>query len=307
MGVKMMDTLSLNIMNTSFYIAVADNKGAQWKEKVVQWLRYVAKQWSRFEQNNEMDQLNRLKEGERMQLSPELYRCLKLANDYYKSTNGLFSPYLKLQLEQHGYSQSFPFHKVTEKSVQTERIAEEPIVFLRNDRVLKVTNQQVDLGGFAKGYIVERIAQWLQQQVTSEYGIVDGGGDMKMWSAEDKVWTIGIANPYKEQEEMSYIKMKNGAIATSNRVYRSWKQHGHDKHHLLNGQTGDVITSRIAQATVVTHSLYVAEVATKLCFLLQPEELHKWFLQHQMPYACFLVEEDEKSYWLKGCGKLNAS
>ena len=295
-----MDILSLNSMNTNFYIAVADNKDVHWKEKVEKRLRNVAKEWSRFEQNNEMDKLNQLKIGKTMQLSPELYDCLKLANDYYMSTNGLFSPYLKLQLEQHGYNQSFPFYEVSEKSIQINLIEEVPFLFLNNHQVLKMNHQQIDLGGFAKGYVVEKLAQWLQQEVAPEYGIVDGGGDMKMWSAGEKVWTIGIANPYKEHEEMSYIKIKNGAIATSNRVYRSWKQDGHNKHHLLNGQTGDVISSHIAQATVVTNSLVVAEVATKLCFLLHPEELQKWFLQQKIPYACFLVEEDEKSYWLKG-------
>ena len=301
-----MDTFSLNSMNTNFYIEVAGSKDVHWKEKVEQWLRSIAKEWSRFEPNNEMDQLNQLKIGEVMQLSPKLYNCLKLANDYYVSTNGLFSPYLKLQLEQHGYNQSFPFHEVTKKSIQIDPIDEVPFLFLNNNQVLKMNHQQIDLGGFAKGYAVERIAQWLQQHVAPEYGIVDGGGDMKMWSAGEKVWTIGIANPYAEHQEMSFIKMKTGAIATSNRVYRSWKQDGHNKHHLLNGKTGEVIQSHIAQATVVTNSLYVAEVATKLCFLLPQEELDNWFLHQNIPYACFIVNEDETSYWLKGGERINA-
>ncbi|WP_431030522.1 FAD:protein FMN transferase [Lysinibacillus sp. LZ02] len=294
-------------MNTDFYIEISGQRNVNWKEKVEKWLCYVAKEWSRFEQNNELDTLNQLKIGETLQLSAELYDCLKLADEYYTLTNKIFSPYLKYQLERHGYNQSFPFKEATRTSIQMDQTDGKPLLFLNGQRVLKMDDQQVDLGGFAKGYVVEKIAQWLQHEVAPEYGIVDGGGDMKMWSSGEKVWTIGIAHPSKNNEEMHYIKMKNGAIATSNRVFRSWRQDGEAKHHLLNGQTGEVIDSAILQTTVVTNSLCVAEVATKLCFLLHEEDFQQWFDKHKLPCACFIVKEDESSYWLKGGGKIDVS
>ena len=278
-----------------------------WKRKVENWLRYVAKEWSRFEQNNELDRLNRLPVGEMMQLSPDLYDCLERANDYYLKTNKRFSPYLKLQLEHHGYNTSFPFTETRAYTGQIEQTDQSPICFLNDHCILKLANQQVDLGGFAKGYIVEKIAQWLQQEVDSEYGIVDGGGDMTMWSSGEKEWNIGISDPFAEQQELSKIKIKNGAIATSNRVYRSWKQGVTEKHHLLDGQTGEVIHSSVLQATVVTNSLSDAEVATKLCFLLSDEQLQQWFQEQKILSACFIVKEDNHCYWLKGGEKIDVS
>lgn len=298
-----LDTLSLNIMNTNFYIAISENSPVDWKGKVEKWLRYVAKEWSRFEINNELDRLNQLAVGATMKLSPQLYDCLKMADHYCALTNNLFSPYLKGDIEQHGYVQSFPFKEERGTIIQNARNMEPPFLFLENDCVQRVAQQEVDLGGFAKGYAVEKIAEWLQQELSPEYGIVDGGGDMKLWSSCDKVWTIGIAHPSNERQEVEYIKIKNGAIATSNRVYRSWNQKGIKKHHLLNGQTGEVIYSQICQTTVVTNSMYAAEVATKLCFLLGEQELQRWFEKHQLPCACFIVKENESSYWLKEGGK----
>ena len=260
-----------------------------------------------FEQNNELVRLNSLPIGEIIQLSPDLYDCLERANDYYLRTNKLFSPYLKLHLEHHGYEKSFPFleSKVKPKNIETDNSP--PIKFLKDHCILKLNNQQVDLGGFAKGYIVDKISQWLQQEVPSDYGIVDGGGDMTLWSSGEKEWNIGISNPYEEQQELSKIKIKNGAIATSNRVYRSWKQGVTEKHHLLNGQTGEVIHSDIIQATVVSSSLKDAEVATKLCFLLSEKQLQQWFEEQNIQSACFIVKENNDRFWLKGGGKINVS
>ena len=128
-----------------------------------------------------------------------------------------------------------------------------------------------------------------------------------MWSKGDKVWTIGINHPSIEQEEINYIKIKNGAIATSNRVFRSWRQDGEVRHHLLNGQNGEVINSHILQTTVVTNSLCLAEVVTKLCFLLSEEDVHKWFAQHNIQGACYIVKENKSSYWLKEGEKIHVS
>lgn len=300
-----MDTLSLHLMNTNIYIAVPNPKELPWKEHVEQWLQYVATEWSRFKQDNELAKLNQLPIGQTLQLSPELYDCLKQANHYYVLTNGLFSPYLKLQMEQHGYNQTLEKTKASVQSVQptgkTEKLNAESlpevIEFLPNNQVRKCNHQQVDLGGFAKGYAVQKTAEWLKDHGFTEYGIVDGGGDMIMWSAGEKEWTIGIADPYEEDKEVSYIKLKNGAIATSNRLYRCWTQGTTRKHHLLNGQTGEIANTSLVQASVVANSVCEAEVATKLCFLLDEQHQEQWFKENYSQSARFLINEDEPGQW----------
>ncbi|WP_234447960.1 FAD:protein FMN transferase [Viridibacillus soli] len=299
-----MDRLSLHLMNTDFYIAVPENNQLNWKVKVENWLQYIAKEWSRFEENNELSKLNLLKVGDTMTLSSALYDCLQKANEYSLLSNGLFSPYLKCQIEQHGYNQSFPFTNTEEEPLQIDAISRYPFEFLNNQKVMKTANQEVDLGGFAKGYAVEKVAEWLQHQGALEYGIVDGGGDMQMWSDGEKEWTISIAHPIDVASDISYVKMKTGAIATSNRLFRSWTQANTKKHHLLDGRTGEIAKTDVLQATVITNSLCEAEVGAKLCFLLSEEEQQKWFEKNYQQCARFIVKEDSKGYWCKSRGKI---
>lgn len=297
---KTLETLSVDVMNTVYYIALPKGHSASWKEPIKKWLYYVEKEWSRFQKGNELDRLNQLEVGETIQLSPSLYSCIQRANDYHIQTEGLFSPYLKSQLEQHGYNQSFPFH-IAEKLSRSQFFnLDSPIQLLNDYYVLKTGEQQIDLGGFAKGYIVEKIGRWLQQETSAAFGMVDGGGDMSVWSNGEKEWTIDIANPFNKLEKMSSIKIKNGAIATSNRIYRSWTQGEEMKHHLLNGQTGEVAKTDVVQATIVTKSLCDAEVMTKLCFLTNEAAIRQWAEKEHIHYAQFIVKEHEVGYWRMG-------
>jgi thiamine biosynthesis lipoprotein len=298
-----LDTLSVDAMSTNFFIGLSDGTNTNWREPVKEQIRYVEKEWSRFREGNELARLNQLKVGESMKLSPLLYECMKQANDYYVKSKGLFSPYLKLQLENHGYNESFPFTKAETQGAELTVNHQVPIQFLNDCTVLKTGTQQVDLGGFAKGFLVEKIAEWLQQETDAEFGIVDGGGDLCTWSTGKKEWTIGIAHPYRREKEISYIQLKSGAVATSNRVYRSWKQGKVEKHHLLNGQTGKVAKTDVLQATVVTNSLRTAEVMTKLCFLMNDEELNDWIEQNDIQCARLMLKEDDTKYWIKGGAK----
>jgi len=298
-----MDTLSLQLMNTDFFIAIPKGKNKNWKERAEKWLQYVAKEWSRFLPNNELSLLNELKIGETLQLSTSLYDCLQRANQYYLQSNGLFSPYLKLQLEQQGYNQSFPFKVAKHQSSNVKSISGKPFQFLSNQQVMKLANQEIDLGGFAKGYAIETLANWLENEVAPDYGIIDGGGDMKLWSTGEKIWKIGVADPKIIDKEISYINISTGAIATSNRIFRSWTQNNITKNHLLNGRTGEVAKTDVLQATVVTSSLCDAEVWAKLCFLIDESEQQQWFETNCQRNARFIVKEGQEGYWMMARGR----
>ncbi|MFJ6209441.1 FAD:protein FMN transferase [Lysinibacillus sp. NPDC092081] len=294
-----MDTLALQIMNTEFYIAMPKGVHFVWKEKAEKWLQYVAQEWSRFQSNNELSQLNDLEIGETLRISSLLYDCLVQADRYYQLSNGLFSPYLKRQLEQHGYNQSFPFDEAKSKAFQNKPLlADQPFQFFGDAQVMKIAQQEIDLGGFAKGYAIEKLANWLEEEVSPDFGLIDGGGDMKMWSSGEKTWTIGVADAWDIDKEISSIKMQTGAIATSNRVYRSWMQGTMKKHHLLNGQTGEIANTEVLQASVVTPSLSDAEVGAKLCFLMDEGELQQWFENNCQQSARFLVKDGQAPNWI---------
>ena len=290
--------LSFQAMNTNFFVSISNSSILNWKEHIVTWFEYVEKEWSRFRENNELSVLNNTKIGETLVLSPPLFDVLVKSDGYHQKTTGFFSPYLMEQIQHHGYDRSFPFVKseVKEpKSFQSGANQTAPFKFNKAElSVTRVANGKVDLGGIGKGYAVESAANWLQRFADANYGIVDGGGDISVWSNGEKDWKIGIADPFDEKKEIKQITLKNGSVATSNIVYRSWKQGNEKKHHILNGQTGLPVDTGIVQATVVTSNCLDAEVCAKLCFMENGPALKELLTNISTNYKAVLIQRDGK-------------
>jgi thiamine biosynthesis lipoprotein len=290
------DTLSFEAMNTSFYIAVSNYKFGNWKEAIQGWVHYVEQEWSRFQPNNELGKINQMEIGEKISLSPPLFDVLQKAEDYRGRTNGYFSPYLLPQMQYHGYEHTFPFQAskpVTDVMPDVYQKDSSPFMFdQHNGTVTRIAAGQIDLGGIGKGYTVQAVARWLKHNEEASSGIVDGGGDMTVWSDGEKEWKIAVAHPYKTDQEIAQFRIKNGSIATSNVIYRSWKQGNEKKHHILNGQTGLPVDSRIIQATVITEHCLDAEVGAKLCFMMEEQQLNG-FLKKINPCFSFLLVNEE--------------
>jgi thiamine biosynthesis lipoprotein len=163
----------------------------------------------------------------------------------------------------------------------------DPFLFKEGSTVIKNTDREIDLGGIGKGYAVQGAAKWLKEH-GANFGLVDGGGDMTVWSNGEKRWNIGVSDAWDNSRQIGVFTFKNGSIATSNCIYRSWSQGAETKHHLLDGRTGEVLHSDIVQATVLADTCVEAEVAAKMCFLLKNEEREPWF-NSQMPNVHYLL------------------
>lgn len=303
----MEDTLQLESMNTSFYIAVTDCQFPDWKKPITAWIQYVDHEWSRFQRNNELDLLNGLKIGNKIELSPPLFDILLKAEQYRKITKGLFSPYLFPQMKFHGYKSPFPFKTApSENSVMPGIYDKEkpPFAFdSQTGTVTRIADAKVDLGGIGKGYAIQSASRWLKEIGKSRNGIVDGGGDITVWSDGCKEWIIGVAHPFSKGKEIAQFRLKNGSVATSNTVYRSWQQGKQRKHHILNGKTGMPAESSFIQATVVADNCLDAEVAAKLCFLVREKDLVQQMKNVGTIFSLLLINQDGKISHIQMGGK----
>ncbi|HJV17613.1 MAG TPA: FAD:protein FMN transferase [Bacillales bacterium] len=289
---NLLETLSFEAMNTTFYFALTNCKIPNWKEVIQEWVRYVEKEWSRFSSDNELARINQLPINQEMLVSPPLFDVFQTAEHYRQRTNGFFSPYLLRQMQYHGYDESFPFYSKNLEMKHIPNIYDKdtpPFSFdHKTTSIKRLTEGQIDLGGIAKGYTVEAAARWLKNEGGARAGMADGGGDLTVWSDEDRQWNIGIAHPYQKDVEIAQFRLKNGSVATSNVIYRSWTQGKKLKHHILNGRTGQPTESSIIQATVISDNCLDAEVGAKLCFIEQEMNI-KNELKNLNPACSFLL------------------
>lgn len=151
----------------------------------------------------------------------------------------------------------------------------------------------IDLGGIAKGYIVDRAAERLiEQGITSAF--VDAGGDIRVVGVKPggTPWRIGVRNPRNRAALAARLDLKDQAIVTSGDYERYAMMEGRRYHHILDPQTGYPAGSLIS-VTVVANDAFTADALSTAVFVMGPDK--GMALIESLPDAeAILITADEK-------------
>ncbi|MEB3102193.1 FAD:protein FMN transferase [Ferviditalea candida] len=270
-----------------------------WQRPVIRWFEEVEQKASRFRPDSDLSRLNRWAPGEPCQVSPTLYRLLRKAWQLAVDTDYLFQPFVGSALKRLGYDRSFEevlgagsspganfvgegsFHPIMEEdALQFDETA---------FTVTRRSEAELDLGGVGKGWSADGAASFMRREFGITSGLVDAGGDLRVWSDEDP-WCIGIEHPEDEETEILQLWINDAGVATSNVLHRRWKQGGLIRHHILDGRTGLPAQSDVIQATVLAPRTCEAEVAAKIICMLGADEAVSWMETHFPHHGYVMVK-----------------
>jgi thiamine biosynthesis lipoprotein len=150
-------------------------------------------------------------------------------------------------------------------------------IFLRPSKSLisLPPGTSLDLGGIAKGWIVEHAAR-----ILADYSVacgVSAGGDMYTIGlpCEEVGWRVGLEDPLNSGESLAILKLPPGATATSATTKRIWKQDGKLRHHLIDPRSGEPAESDWLSVTVIAEDLCLCEAYAKALLIAGPREAQK--------------------------------
>lgn len=129
---------------------------------------------------------------------------------------------------------------------------------------------QIDLGGIAKGYAVDRaIAVLKEHGITS--AAVNAGGDMYLLGQRpERPWRIGIQHPRRKEAVLETVQIRDRAVVTSGDYERFFEADGQRYHHIFDPQTG--FPARACQSvTIITDSVALGDALATAVFVLGPE------------------------------------
>ena len=112
----------------------------------------------------------------------------------------------------------------------------------------------IDLGGVAKGYIADRLADFLRGEgVTS--AIIDLGGNLYCLGSRPggEPFQVGIQYPYEErQTTIGGLPAENLSVVTSGLYERSFTLDGRLYHHILDPDTGWPVENDLLAVSIVS-------------------------------------------------------
>ena len=154
------------------------------------------------------------------------------------------------------------------------------------------TGMELDLGGIAKEYAVDKVLQLLCQQFADRdvpSMVVNFGGDMRCNRPREdgSLWRIGIENPSLTDHAISAVGLNQGALATSGDSRRFLLKDGVRYSHILNPKTGWPISNAPRSVTVAAPNCLLAGMLATTALLqgadaeafLQAQGLKYWLVQ----------------------------
>lgn len=276
-------------MNTDVgvWLESTDAGAEQALENAAIFFEAVEAELSRFRPSSALCRLNAAA-GQGPQAVPAMLReVAALALAQAEATGGVFDPTVLTALQGAGYVGSFetigrgPAATVTPRAAWRDVRVEEGAIALP-------AGTGLDLGGLAKGWTVDRLAERLRALGPV---LVDAGGDMRAFGRlNGEPWAVALADPLHDGEELALFALCDEAIATSSVGKRRWQQNGQWHHHLIDPRTQKPATSDLHTVTVIGPSALASEVASKVALILGREAGTRFLSERNL--SAVLIDHD---------------
>ena len=130
---------------------------------------------------------------------------------------------------------------------------------------------QIDLGGIAKGYAVDRAIAVLRERGIAS-AAVNAGGDMYLLGQRpERPWRVGIQQPRQKDAVLETVQVSDRAVVTSGDYERFFEKDGQRYHHIFDPQSG--FPARGCQSvTIIADSVALGDALATALFVLGPQE-----------------------------------
>ncbi len=134
---------------------------------------------------------------------------------------------------------------------------------------LKTDKEMLDLGGIAKGFIADKIKEYLTSKGVKQ-GIINLGGNILCLDKKNNTDTykIGIQKPFDESGAViCSLNMANKSVVTSGDYQRYFIENGHIYHHILDVNTGYPVDNELDSVTIINGSSTAGDALSTISFI----------------------------------------
>lgn len=165
------------------------------------------------------------------------------------------------------------------------------------DITLPSDDIQFDVGAIAKGYIADRMKDFLVKKGVNSAIINLGGNVLCIGSKPDGTpFKVGIQKPFADRNETEAVMDITEKSVVSSGIYeRCFKQGGKLYHHILNPQTGYPYDNGLISVTIISDQSVDGDALSTTCFALGLEDGLK-FAEKKGVQAVFITEDYELHY-----------
>lgn len=271
---------NVNMMGTSIDLMVVHKDPEFVLDEMVERLKIYEHRFSANDDASELARINQAAGKKSVQVHPELFELIEIGKKHSLASESFLNIAIGplIQAWRIGFSDA----RVPEKEeiVELLRITDPMNIYLERETLcvyLKEKDMKIDLGALAKGYIADRLVDYLKETKVKS-ALINLGGNIITYGPAlkraDNLWRIGIQKPLSKRGESQVIlKVDNQSVVTSG-IYERLFDVGNDTyHHIFDPKTGYPVETELASLTIVSDLSVDCEIWTTRLFGHSPRDI----------------------------------
>jgi thiamine biosynthesis lipoprotein len=245
-------------MGTVFTVAVYGRDRAFLSEVVEQVFEEVDRindQMSKYRPQSEVSAINREAWSHPVLVEPRLFHLLEVCVQRSEETDGDFDVTAGPLMKEWGFFRGrgqLPSHEEIRQALT--HIGYQHLKLDPERRTIKfdTSGVEIDLGGIAKGYAVDRAVEVLRSNGITSALVSSGTSSLYALGSPpgDRAWKIVLRSPYDARKAGDVIHLKNYSLSTSGSYEKFFKMGGKTHCHIMNPHTGWPVEGRLSAAVL---------------------------------------------------------
>ena len=296
---------SLRLMGASIHLTIFHEDAENLLLQSEQLLHLYKNRFSANDDDSELMEINLQAGKKAVQVHPELFELIALGKKHSVASNSHLNIAIGplVQTWRIGFSDA----KLPSKEEIQELLKitnPEEIVLNDSNREVYLSKEgmRIDLGALAKGYIADKLKEFLVEQGVQS-GIIDLGGNILTIGENPtfhRPWRIGIQNPVLGRgEHVAVIAVSDASVVTSGIYERQLVVDGKTYHHIFDRTTGYPMETELASITIVAEKSVDCEIWTTRLFGQNPHDIIEE-IEQQPGLEAFVITKNQKMMYTSG-------
>ena len=270
---------SAHLMGATITISISHEEADRLLNDVFSLLHLYEKRFSANDETSELMHVNHAAGKNPVSVHPDLFELIKLGKKHSLASqshlNIAIGPLVKAW--RIGF---FDARVPSSEEIEQALLLTDPACIELDSTNFNVyltkEGMSIDLGALAKGYIADKIAEFLRgEEVTS--ALINLGGNILTIGINEQThrpWRIGIQHPHLPRgTNVAVLPIKNQSVVTSGVYERKLQANGKTYHHILDRETGYPIDTQLTSLTVVSNHSIDGEIWTTRLFGESPNSI----------------------------------
>lgn len=288
------------LLNTFVTITLYDTRDEAILDSCMDLVKSYENRFSKTIESSEIYRLNHRAPGETVfTLSDDTAELIRTGLYYSGRSGGAYDltiePLSTLWNFTGGTHEVPPAQAVAEAAARVDyrliRLEGNTLTFLSPDVTL-------DLGSIAKGYIADRVKEYLVSRGVASAIINLGGNVLCVGQRPDnEPFRIGLQKPFEDRNELiARLRIRDQSVVSSGVYERCFTVDGTNYHHLLNPDTGYPYDNGLIAVTIVSPHSVDGDALSTACFSMGLEKGMALLQSMEGIYGYFITGDYEIHY-----------